>query len=148
MNFTISEEREIKKSVPINSEVLKKEYLIRFRKFVLLGGFNYLLNIFLVWLGVEIIGLYYLYSVGTAYFIITVANYFWNSVYIFKVRRNSVMLIKYITSLAVFYCLHVLFVLFFTEVLNVYYLLSVTISITAMFFIKFVVYHELVFRDT
>lgn len=120
-------------------------YPIKFSKFLLLGGFNYLLNIFLVWLGTDIIGFYYLCSTGVAYFIITITNFFWNSSYIFKVPRNKSVLFKYVVTLCFFYFLHLGFVKMLTDGLRIYYLLSVIISLGIMFLSKFFVFGRFVF---
>ena len=78
------------------SSLFKGEYQIRLIKFFLVGGLNYPLNLFLVWIGTEIVGLYYLFSVAIAYITITIMNYFWHSNYIFIVQRNRRIFFKYI----------------------------------------------------
>lgn len=124
----------------------KKEDQIRLIKFFCIGGFNYVLNIVLVWFGTEIMGLYYLVSVAIAYLIITIANFFWHSGYIFKVQRSSVMVVKYIGILALFYFTHIGFVKVLTDWLRLYYLLSVVVSVSTLFLLKFLIYNTFVFK--
>jgi len=125
----------------------KKEDQIRLIKFFCIGGFNYLLNIVMVWVGTEIMGFYYLVSVAVAYLIITIANFFWHSGFIFKVQRSSAMFFKYIGILALFYFMHIGFVMALTDWLRLYYLLSVIISVSTLFFVKFLIYNTFVFKD-
>jgi len=125
-----------------------KDYQLRFIKFFFLGGMNYLFNIVIIWFETEIIGFYYLFSVANAYLIITVVSFFLHSGYIFKVQRSSAIFFKYIGVLSVFYFAHIGFVMVLTEWLKVYYLLSVIVSITTMFLLKFAVYNNFVFRNT
>jgi len=119
----------------------------RFIKFFLIGSVNFPLNIILVWFGTEIIGFYYLFSVVIAYFIITVINFFLHCSYIFKIKRNSTVFVRYIIVLAFFYFMHIVFVKILTDQFGVYYLLSVIVSVSILFLFKFVTYNKFVFTD-
>ena len=132
-----------KRLVLLNNKKLKT----RFIKFFVIGGLNYPLNIYFVWFGTEIIGFHYLFSVATAYLIITITNFFWHSSYIFKIQRSRVLFVKYISVLVFFYFIHLGFVKILTDWLTVYYLLSVIISISILFLLKFVTFNIYVFND-
>jgi len=128
----------------ILGNMARKIYQSRFDKFILLGVFNYPLNIFLVWMGKEILGLHYLAAVSISYLLITAEGFFLNS-YIFRVRSGRRALFKYIMALVFFNLLNILLVSFLTQILKVFYLLSAAASAAALFVIKFLVYKKFVF---
>lgn len=126
----------------------KSEIASRLFKFVLIGGLNYPLNIVLVWLITEIVGFDYLLSVIIAYSIITMSNFFWHSGYIFQSKKNKFIFIKYLISIAFFYIAYIFIVKTLTEQLNIYYLFSIIISMSVLFFIKFFLFNNYIFVDT
>jgi len=117
----------------------------RLIKFFLIGGLNYPVNVILVWFGKEKIGLDYLVSAIIAYSIITITNFFWHSNYIFHSKRSKAIFIKYLSSIMVFYIAYIAFLMILTDWLNFYYLLSVIISISILFLIKFYIFNNYVF---
>ena len=125
-----------------------KELRKRFIKFFLIGGLNYPFNIFFVWYCTEMMGFNYLTSVAISYLIITITNFFWHSSYIFNIQRSKKVFIKYLSILILFYFIHLGVVKGLTDLFSVYYLLSVIISISILFFLKFIVFNNFVFSDT
>jgi putative flippase GtrA len=126
-------------------DLSRKTVSSHFAKFALLGAFHYVLNAFLVWLLTDIAGIYYIYSTAFVSVLINVMGYFWNSAFVFNVAKQKKTLYKYIISLFVFFFLHLTLVKLMTDVLGVYYLASVVISVTLLFVLKFAAYYLLVF---
>lgn len=126
----------------------KSELTSRLFKFILIGGFNYPINIALVWFITEIVGFNYLSSAIIAYSLITISNFFWHSGFIFQSKRNKLIFIKYLISIAFFYIAYIFFVKTLTEQLNFYYLYSIIISMSILFFIKFFLFNNYIFVNT
>ena len=119
----------------------------RLIKFFFLGVINYPINICLVWFFSERIGIYYLQSVAIANLVIVISNYYWNRRFIFLSDNNKVF-IKYLCIVISFYFCHLILVKVLTDLLGVYYLLSVISSITVLFLLKFIIFDKFIFKDS
>ena len=126
----------------------KSELRNRLFKFFLIGGLNYPINLALVWFITEEIGIDYLISAIIAYSLITISNFFWHSGYIFQTKRNKSIFIKYLISLVFFYFAYIFLIKTLTEQLNFYYLFSIIISMSVLFFLKFFLFNYYIFVDT
>ena len=120
---------------------------VRLIKFFFLGVINYPINIFLVWFFSERIGIYYLQSVAIANLVIVISNYYWNRRFIFLFDNNKVF-IKYLCMVISFYFFHLILVKVLTDLLGVYYLLSVIFSITVLFLLKFIIFDKYIFKNS
>ena len=120
----------------------------RLFKFFLIGGFNYPINLAVVWFITDYIGINYLISAIIAYSLITLSNFFWHSGYIFQSKRNKSIFIKYLISIVFFYFAYIFLVKTLTEQFNFYYLFSIIISMSVLFFMKFFLFNYYIFIDT
>ena len=121
---------------------------IRLIKFIFIGVINYPLNICLVWFLSEKIGIYYLQSVAIANLVIVIFNYYWNRRFIFLSQNNDKVFMKYLWMVISFYFCHLILVKTLTDLLGVYYLLSVIFSITILFLFKFILFDKYIFKNS
>ena len=129
------------------SSPIKRLYRNKFVRFGAAGVFTYFLNIGITFLLTEIVGLYYLYSYIIAWSIIIIINFILNLRFIFSVKGYTARrFIKYVLFWAVFTVTNIYLVKLFTEVLGLYYLLSITTITGVLFVVKYFTYKNLVFH--
>lgn len=118
-----------------------------FIKYIIGGGLSYGLKIILTYLAVNFFNFWYFYAYLIALAIVIFFNFFINSFFIFKVRDfKPVRILKYLSLIVIFNAMDAGLVVFLTDKLFVYYLLSITISTCLVFILKFFVYKYFVFN--
>ena len=107
---------------------------------------NYPLKVGIVLILTEILNIWYFISyIITLSTVITFSFFF--SVHItFKARKNKKRtFVKYLAALTAFACLDAMLVKLLTEVLGIYYLLSIHLAMIVLFVSKFFFYKKYVF---
>ena len=123
-----------------------KKILVKLNKFVIGGTLNFLLILGLTMLLTEVFSIWYLLSYIMSLFCGIVFSFFYNAYITFGVKGDKIAnFIKYGIALGIFYVIDVCSVSLLTEVLNIYYALSIMIVSFFVFLMKFFVYDKLVF---
>lgn len=121
----------------------------RFLKLVFYGISVALFNILLTSFLTELINFYYLFSYVISLTITTVIHFIINTKLIFKTKKeHSRRFLFYLVGLVIFYMCDIILTRTFTDLVALHYNLSILASKTILFFVKFVVYDKLLFKDT
>ena len=131
----------------INS-LVKNISKIRFFRYSLGGVFSYLINIVVTYLLTTIFHIYYFYSYLIAFSIVILFNFTFSIKIIFSVNGNIVnRFTRYIMFLTIFSLINIFSVKFLTEIMNLYYIISITIVTIVLFIIKYFIYKRFVFFE-
>lgn len=127
----------------------RKSTLQRFLKLVFYGTSVAILNILITSFLTEAVKLYYLLSYAISLTITTVIHFIINTKLIFKTQQEHIRrFLFYLVGLIIFYLCDIFLTRTFTELVALHYNLSILVSKAILFFVKFVVYDKLLFRDT
>ncbi len=129
-------------------ELAKKKYWVKFRELILfgIGGFvAYGLNFFIPLFLVEELKFNYLIAVSITQIIIFIYGFTYNLKVTFKVQFAKLQLFKFLAVLLTASLGNVLLVFFFTEVVGLFYLISIAVSVFAFTAFKFFSYKLWVF---
>lgn len=122
---------------------------IGFVKFSFSGGAVLLLTLIFTFILTEVIHLHYMISYLIVLMMVTIINYFLATKYIFLTKeKHPKRFFYYIFGLILFYLGDILFTRFLTEILVIYYLISIFISRTFFFLTKFFYYKKVLFNDS
>ena len=120
----------------------------KFIRFSFGGILSYSINIAVTYILTSVFGLYYFYSYLIAFSIVILFNFIFSLKIIFSVQGKILnRFIRYIIFLAIFSLTSIYAVKYFTEVLSLYYLISITVVTVSMFLVKYFVYKRFVFFD-
>ena len=121
----------------------------QFTKFAIAGLIFAVVNILILYVLTNFLGIYYILSSIIAFFLGSTGNFLLNKKWTFKERiRHHDLLSKYAKAMyvnitAVIITIALLYIL--TEFLNIYYLLSQTIAMIVAFFANFIGNKKIVF---
>ena len=120
----------------------------QFTKFAIAGIIFAVVNVLILYILTDFLGIYYILSSIIAFAIGSTGNFLLNKKWTFKERMRHDLSKKYIKAMsvnisAVIITIALLFIL--TEFLNVYYLISQTIAMIVAFFANFIGNKKLVF---
>jgi len=120
----------------------------QFIKFAIAGAIFAVINILILYILTDFLGIYYILSAIIAFFLGSTGNFLLNKAWTFKEKLHKDFLKKYIKAMlvntsAVVITIATLYAL--TEFLNIYYLISQIIAMTGAFFVNFMGNKKLVF---
>lgn len=119
----------------------------KFIKYGLVAVLGYSILFFGTFLLVEVFrlpeSLSYFFVISLDYTVI----YFLNSKFVFGSDFSKKSVVKYIVYLAISWAANNLFFIIMTDVLNIYYTISILINIALFSLIKFFVQKELIFKN-
>ena len=119
----------------------------KFFKYSLGGVINYFLKIGLTYFLTEILTLYYLLSYSITLVVVILYSFVYNMFITFNKTNDKLSkFIIYIIVLVIFGVIDLLLVKFFTQILGVYYILSIIIITTFIFLLKYLVFNKIVFK--
>lgn len=117
-------------------------------KYTLGGVFSYAVKIALTFVLVDIFQLWYWYAYLTSLTVVIITNFLVNSFFVFRVKNEkNKRFFKYLFSIIIFNTVDGLLVKILTELLSIYYLVSIVIVTTLVFVVKFFVYRFAVFNS-
>ncbi len=110
----------------------RKETIIQFLKFALVGLFGTGINIFVLLIATEYFGIYYIVSSLLAFLVAMTGNFFLNKIWTFNEKVKSKILKKYfdfflVSTFALF--INIVFLYVLTEFFGIHYLISQFVSI-------------------
>jgi len=120
----------------------------KFIKFTGGGIISYGIRIILTFILTDLLNMWYLFSYTFSTLLIILFGFLYNFYFVFKnieARKNK--LLVYTVSLILFSLVDILLVSIITDKFHVYYLLSIIISTSFLFMIKFVFYKKFLFVD-
>jgi len=127
---------------------LKSLIFHKFSIFVLSGTMSYGLKLGITAFLTEILGWWYFRSYVISLTLVILLNFFLNMYVVFDSRdRKFKKLGKYIPTVTFFFFVDALLVKFMTDIMNLYYILSIILVTTVLLVVKFVVYDKWIFRD-
>lgn len=119
---------------------IKKKIIWEFLKFGVVGLLGTAVNILVLYLLTEKIGIHYIISAVFSFIVAMTHNFFLNKIWTFKEKMRTEVKKKYtqfalvsVSALAI----NILFLYIFTEFLKIYYLISQVLSIFIAFTINF-----------
>ena len=117
-------------------------------KFAIAGAIFAIVNILILYILTDFLGIYYILSSIIAFILGSTGNFLLNKKWTFKERIRHDFLKKYTKAIsvnigAVIITITLLFIL--TEFLNVYYLISQAIAMIVAFFINFIGNKKIIF---
>jgi dolichol-phosphate mannosyltransferase len=120
----------------------------QFTKFAIAGIIFAVVNVLILYVLTDFLGIYYIISSIIAFFLGSTGNFLLNKKWTFNERMRHDLSRKYIKAMsvnisAVVITIALLFIL--TEYLDVYYLLSQTIAMVVAFFVNFIGNKKIVF---
>jgi dolichol-phosphate mannosyltransferase len=118
-----------------------KKGLVEFSKFAVVGGLGTIVNLLVLFSFTEIAKVYYLYSAVIAFFIAMTFNYLLNKVWTFEEHITHRPFNKYLkfTLVSIFaLCFNLSLLYFFTEYLQVFYLVSQVFAIAFALIINYI----------
>lgn len=122
--------------------------LVKLLLFGGLGIFTFVFNIATTWLLTEVIGLHYSISYAIVLVLIIIIGFVLNIKVVFQSNKGyKSKLIKYTIVYMLTLGANYLLVKLLTEVLHIYYLLSIAVITIVLFFVKFFCYDRAVFED-
>jgi putative flippase GtrA len=128
--------------------IIKKILSHKFIKFVMVGVITFLLTLGITYFFTEILNIFYLLSYFMVLSLVTLWNFFMNTFFIFKTKKNhKKRIIHYSISVIIFLLLNTFTVKFLTEYIRFYYIVSIIISTIFFILLKFIVYNHLIFKD-
>lgn len=120
----------------------------KFIKFLVGGVISYSIKLIFTFLLTEIFHLWYLLSYSITMIIIVVFGFLYNFHLTFKnVKDKKNKFVVYAISLILFTLVDIYFVKILTDNFQIYYLLSVIVSTTLLFVLKFLFYKAFIFVD-
>lgn len=128
----------------------KKEHFILFSKYVVVGIIFSLINVFLLWFITSIIGVYYIYSSIIAFFLANTGNFVMNKMWTFNEKFGHFIFRKYykfIVINAFTLVLSLLLLIFFTEGLGIYYVISQLLALIPVNALRFWLNKNFTFND-
>lgn len=126
-----------------------KKTLHRLFKLFFYGTAVTLLNIIITSFLTEAINLYYLHAYIIALTLTTVINFIINTKLIFRTeQKHFKRFFFYVVGLVIFYVIDIYLTRTFTDLMGFHYDLSILFSKAILFFVKFLVYDKLLFKDT
>jgi dolichol-phosphate mannosyltransferase len=130
----------------IANSIQTKSFSNLFR-FALVGSTGTMLQLAIVFLLTETIGLYHIYSLIIGFTVAVTNNYFLNSIWSFKQRISIIDWLKYSAASVSTLLINegILYVL--TDILGFWYMFSVTIGILVAFVINYCVCRRLVWKQ-
>jgi len=119
---------------------MKKDTIKQFLKFAIIGVFNTLINMAVLFILTEYFNVYYMLSAIFAFIVAVTNSFIWNKIWTFKEKLNDRFIKKYpkfltISVLALLVNLALLYTL--TEFLGIYYLLSQLIAVFFSLWVNF-----------
>ena len=118
-----------------------------FLLFILGGGLSYLIKIGLTWVMINWIELPYYVIYPISLLIAIIVIFFYNSIVTFRVTdQMGKRFIKYAISVLIFNLLDYGMVIFLTEVVSLYYLISIIIVTSILMICKFLVFKMIIFK--
>ena len=120
----------------------------QFTKFAIAGLIFAVVNILILYILTDFLGIYYILSSIIAFILGSTGNFLLNKKWTFKEKMRHDLLNKYIKAMsvnasAVIITIALLFIL--TEFLNIYYLISQTIAMIVAFIANFIGNKKIVF---
>jgi len=119
----------------------KRKVIDEFFKFGLVGILGMLINLFILYIFTEFVGIYYLISAIIAFFVAVTHNFILNKLWTFKEKINHLFTKKYIQFFIVSIfslAINLIFLYIFTEFLNIYYMISQALAIGISFIANFI----------
>ena len=113
------------------------------------GGGVLLLTLVLTYILTELFNFYYLLSYIIVLTCTAVIHFLLATTFIFKTRKkHGKRFVLYIVGYLVFYVTDVLVTRLFTETVGIHYMGSILMAKGIIFICKFILYDQLLFRDT
>lgn len=119
----------------------KKEIILQFFKFALVGLIGTFVNIFILYILTEYFNIYYLISAFCAFFVAVTTNFIFNKIWTFREKIYERITKEYVNFFLVsFFALlvNIFFLYIFTEFLGIYYITSQIIAIGISLMINFI----------
>ena len=121
---------------------MKKLIFSKFSKFIYGGVMSYALRLGITAFLTELFGVWYFLSYIVALVCAVVVNFFYNVHITFKVKKNKKMFARYVVFFFIFMFVDAALVKIFTDLVGIYYLVSIIITTTILFIAKFFVYQK------
>jgi len=119
----------------------RRKVIDEFFKFGLVGILGTLINLFILYIFTEFVGIYYLVSAIIAFFVAVTHNFILNKLWTFKEKISHLFTKKYIQFFIVSIfslVINLIFLYIFTEFLNIYYMISQALAIGISFIANFI----------
>jgi len=127
---------------------LKKE-IRRLARFITVGVAGMFLNLGILFLLTEITGLWYMFSAIIAGVINVIFNYLGNNFWSFRENRNKNLILggmKFAIVTGLYFILYFGLLMFFTEILGLWYMISAVLAIIIAFTPKYLLCYFWVWR--
>ena len=125
-----------------------KVFMPKFIKFIAGGAVAYVINLSITILLTEVFHFYYLLSFILALITVLFFNFFFAMKVIFKVNEKPMLrFLYYIIAYGIFMLMNIALVKVTTEILRIYYIVSIITVTGVLFIIKFIVYDLLIFNQ-
>ncbi len=128
----------------------RKEHVVLFSKYVVAGIIFSFVNVFLLWFITSVLGVYYIYSSIIAFFLANTGNFVLNKMWTFQEAFNHFIFRKYYKFIiinAFTLVLSLLLLIFFTEVIGIYYVISQLIALIPVNVLRFWLNKNFTFSD-
>lgn len=119
----------------------RRKVIDEFFRFALVGILGTLINLAILYIFTEFIGIYYLVSAIIAFLVAVTHNFILNKIWTFKEKINHLFTKKYIQFFIVSIfalVINLIFLYIFTEFLNIYYMISQALAIGISFIANFI----------
>jgi len=119
----------------------RRKVIDEFFRFALVGILGTLINLSILYIFTEFIGIYYLVSAIIAFFVAVTHNFILNKIWTFKEKINHLFTKKYIQFFIVSIfslVINLIFLYIFTEFLSIYYMISQALAIGISFIANFI----------
>ena len=118
----------------------KKEWVIQFSKFAVVGVINTLVNLLVLSILTEFFGIYYMFSAVFAFLVAVTNSFVMNSLWTFNHKLNHKPAEKYSKFFVISICalgVNLALLYFFTEYMHIYYLFSQLIAVFFSLWVNF-----------
>ena len=119
----------------------KKEIVLEFFKFALVGLVGTCVNIILLYLFTEYLGIYYIFSALFSFVFTVTLNFFLNKMWTFREKisyKTKDLYVKFFTVSIFSFLVSLFFLYIFTEFMNIYYIISQVMAIGISLIINFI----------
>lgn len=115
-------------------------------KFLLGGGVNYFLNIFLTAFLTETLGLNYIISFSVTQSILIVYGYIYNSRVVYRTKHSNNKMFRFVSLMILFAILNIFVVRNIVEIFELSYVYTIAFIIPITTLIKYFVYKKIAFQ--
>lgn len=118
--------------------MIKKILVSEIFKFGVVGGTGYLLNLVILYIFTDIVGIYYLMSAIISLFANSIWNYVWNCRLTFKSNEGILGYIKYFGMTMLSRVIYFGLLFWLTSLIGVYYIFSSIFAVFACFILNYI----------